>query len=142
MRGNLVGVWRQPAVQEQNKTKRKEKDIRAEVLRGYEVARSVVDARPGEAPRPLGAGARRRRGHARREQLPPGDRAQPEVLPEPRPALDEFRRAARLYAAKVPTLSEDDETARAFELWFYAGLGACDLPQIDEKTQPDPRQPP
>ena len=43
MRGNLLGVWRQPAEQEKNKTKRREKDIRAEVLRGYEVARSVVD---------------------------------------------------------------------------------------------------
>ena len=43
MRGNLMGVWRQPAEQEKSKTKRREKDIRAEVLRGYEVARSVID---------------------------------------------------------------------------------------------------
>src|SRR5205807_1089726 len=43
MRGNLIGVWRQPAEQEKNKTKRREKDIRAEVLRGYEVARAVID---------------------------------------------------------------------------------------------------
>ena len=43
MRGNLLGVWRQPAEQEKNKTKRREKDIRAEVFRGYEVAQSVID---------------------------------------------------------------------------------------------------
>jgi hypothetical protein len=43
MRTNLAGVWRQPDVQEQNKTRRRERDIRAEVLRGYEVARGVID---------------------------------------------------------------------------------------------------
>ena len=52
----------QPAVQEQAKTNRKEKDIQAEVLRGYEVARSVIDQGPGTPPRPLGAGPGRR-GH-------------------------------------------------------------------------------
>src|SRR5262249_24249506 len=44
MRGNLASLWRAPAVQEQNKTKRKEKDIKAEVLRGYQVAQAVIDS--------------------------------------------------------------------------------------------------
>jgi len=55
-------------------------------------------------------------------------------------ALAEFARAAQLYAAKVPTLSEDEETTTAFESWFHAGLGACELGAIDDKNQPDPRQ--
>ena len=46
MRANLAGLWRSPAEQERNKTKRKKKDIEAEVLRGYEVARQTIDGRP------------------------------------------------------------------------------------------------
>ena len=43
MRGNLATVWRLPATQEQQKTKRKQKDIEQEVLRGYQVAIEVVE---------------------------------------------------------------------------------------------------
>src|SRR5882724_2645417 len=85
MRGNLSGAWRQPAVQDQNKTKRKEKNIRAEVLRGYELARAVIErGLPPEMPGALGARAGPGRGDARREQLPAGDRPEPAVLEEPR----------------------------------------------------------
>ena len=56
MRGNLIGVWRRPDEQEKQKTKRREKDIRGEVLRGYEVARSVVDQGLKTISRSLGPG--------------------------------------------------------------------------------------
>ncbi len=72
MRGNLAGVWRQPAVQEQAKTKRREKDIKAEIVRGYEVARSVIDQALAEASRCLVAGTGPRRDSHGREQLSPG----------------------------------------------------------------------
>src|SRR4029453_17289655 len=39
MRSNLAGLWKSPAEQQQKKTNRKKKDIEAEVLRGYSVAR-------------------------------------------------------------------------------------------------------
>jgi hypothetical protein len=42
MRTNLTGLWKEPANQEQKKTKRKKKDIEAEVLRGYAVAHATV----------------------------------------------------------------------------------------------------
>ncbi|MEL7338829.1 MAG: hypothetical protein AAFN70_21785, partial [Planctomycetota bacterium] len=43
MRGNLGGVWRDPNVQRNSKTKRKKPDIQAEVVRGYAVAKRVLD---------------------------------------------------------------------------------------------------
>src|SRR5262249_56573649 len=46
MRGNLGTVWRLPATQEQQKTKRKQQDIEQEVLRGYQVALAGVRAAP------------------------------------------------------------------------------------------------
>src|SRR5262249_42703423 len=56
-------------------------------------------------------------------------------------ALTEFERAARLYAAGVKDLSEDEETTKVYEQWYYASLGACDLGQITEDRIPDLRQP-
>ena len=43
MRANLLEVWRDPNVQRDQGTKRRQKDIQAEVVRGYEVASAVVD---------------------------------------------------------------------------------------------------
>ena len=42
MRGNLAGVWRLPDVQKKNNTNRKQRDIQAEVRRGYELSLTVV----------------------------------------------------------------------------------------------------
>ena len=43
MRGNLASTWRIPAVQNNAGTKRKQKDIEAEVQRGYELAVAMLD---------------------------------------------------------------------------------------------------
>ena len=106
MRGNLIGVWRRPDEQEKQKTKRREKDIRGEVLRGYEVAR--VGRRPGaqEVPRSLGARAGQGVDPPRREQLPPGSwRRSSEFAPRRQQAFAEFQKAAKLYTAAVPSLA-------------------------------------
>jgi hypothetical protein len=140
MRTNLAGLWKAPAVQEQNKTKRKEKDIRAEVLRGYEVARSVVDRglekHPDAWSLAVARAALMHDENAYRQEIDPN----PGFSARRNAALAEFARAVKLYAAKVPSLSEDEETTAAFETWFHAGLGACELGAIDDKNQPDPRQ--
>ncbi|MEA2631947.1 MAG: hypothetical protein QOE66_2166, partial [Chloroflexota bacterium] len=141
MRGNLAGVWRRPDVQEQNKTKRREKDIRVEVLRGYEVARAVIDRGLEEHPDDwslvLARAAFLHDENDYRQEIDPNL----EFTRRRAAAFAEFQRAAQLYAARVPGLSEEDESARVYELWFYASLGACDLGQIDEKRLPDLRQP-
>ncbi|WP_435015405.1 hypothetical protein TA3x_002943 [Tundrisphaera sp. TA3] len=141
MRTNLGGMWRAPAVQEQNKTKRKEKDIRAEVLRGYEVARSIVDRglqdHPGDWSLTLARAALAHDENAYRQEIDPSSA----FAGRRNAALDGFREAARLYAARVGSMSEDEESSAAFDMWFLAGLGACDLGAINEKTLADPRQP-
>ena len=101
MRGNLLGVWRQPAEQEKNKTKRREKDIRAEVLRGYEVARAVIDR--GLAKHPdhwalvLARAALMHDENNYRQEI----ERSAEFAPRRQKAFAEFRRAAQLYAASV-----------------------------------------
>ncbi len=142
MRENLAGLWRQPDVQQQNQTNRKEKDIQAEVLRGYELAGAVIEQALERHPDHWAlVQARAAIGHDennyRRELDPSSDFA-----PRRREALDEFRRAAALYAAAVPDLADEDETTQAFEQWFYASLGACDLGMIDEEKIPVAGEPP
>src|SRR5207244_13345095 len=44
MRANLAGIWRSAGEQEKKKTKRKQKDIEAEVRRGYDVALDTVES--------------------------------------------------------------------------------------------------
>ena len=122
MRGNLLGVWRQPAEQEKSKTKRREKDIRAEVLRGYEVARAVIDRglarHPDEWSLVL---ARATLMHDENNYLQEIERS-PEFAPRRQKAFAEFRRAASLYVAKAPSLEQNDETTQAFDYWYCAGL--------------------
>ncbi len=140
MRGNLIGVWRRPDEQEKQKTKRREKDIRAEVLRGYEVARAVVDQglkqHPDHWALVLARATILHDENNYRQQL----EKSPEYAPRRQEAFGEFRRAAKLYSAAAPSLPEDEQNTQVYEFWFGASLGACDLQHITEETLSDDRQ--
>ncbi|MDY3557630.1 hypothetical protein R5W23_000158 [Gemmata sp. JC673] len=142
MRTNLAGLWKSPANQEQNKTKRKKKDIEAEVLRGYEVAQAVVadglKKFPGHwvllAAR---AGLMHDEINFRQELNKSSDFSAKRTA-----ALKTYRQAAEEYAKAVRTMPEDEHTTSVHEQWFAAGLGAVDLGMISEEKQPDWTQPP
>lgn len=141
MRENLQSAWRLPAQQEQAKTQRKQKDIEAEVVRGYGVARSVIDG--GVAKNPDNWRLALVQACLSLDELSYHNEIQPssEFSDRRRAAIDQFRHAADLYARQVATLSEAEQSAEVFEHWYYAGLGASDLNQIDHRSTPDPRQP-
>ncbi|HAY81419.1 MAG TPA: hypothetical protein DCY79_16570 [Planctomycetaceae bacterium] len=141
MRANLVSVWRAPAVQKDKKTNRKQKDIEAEVKRGYSVAQAVVTKALKQHPddwtlllakasldhdensylRELGNDSK----FSQRQQR----------------SFDDFEKAIAAYAAAVADTSEDEWTTKPFEIWYYASLGACDLNQVTDEKVPDLRQP-
>lgn len=141
MRTNLSGVWRMPADQEKAKTKRKQLDIQAEVLRGYEVSFAVVEDGLAKHPDDWKLQV------ARACLLLDAALFENEVAPSSEfsekrlAALEEFHKAAESYASEVPSLKEDEQVATVYKHWFYAGLGASDLNQIDHESTPDPRQP-
>ncbi len=131
MRGNLVSVWRDPAVQKDQKTQRRQKDIQNEVLRGYQVARAVVAkglAQHGDhwALRLADAAIRHDENNYHQEVSKSS-----EFTSRRREALAAFGDAARRYAADLPDRKKDEWTSRVFETWFYAALGACDLEAVD-----------
>ncbi|QDV37512.1 hypothetical protein [Tautonia plasticadhaerens] len=142
MRDNLNGIWRLPATQEDSKTRRRERDIRAEVLRGYEVARAVVDRGLNQWPGhhaliQAGAAVEHDLNNYLQELEPT-----PSFAPKRLEALDRFREAAAAYAEVAPGLSEDEQSVDVYQQWFAAGLGACDLGNIKPEHQGDPKQPP
>ncbi|MDP1560911.1 MAG: hypothetical protein Q8M16_05905 [Pirellulaceae bacterium] len=140
MRGNLASVWRQVRVQEAYQTKRKEPAIQAEVLRGYEVAKTIV------------ASARNKHSDDWRLQLAEAtlkfdenayrQTVQPtsEFVDHRQSAFEGFQKAADLYRASVPTLKAREHSTDVFDYWFYAALGATDLGQISHENQPVPTQ--
>ncbi|MFM7592131.1 MAG: hypothetical protein ACKO85_10085, partial [Isosphaeraceae bacterium] len=141
MRLNLAGLWRKPAVQDQAKTKRKEKDIREEVLRGYATALKVVEeARvkyPAEWSLTAAQAALVHDENNFRQEIS----LSPDFMPVRRKALALFAEAAGQYTAVVGKLPADRQTNDVFDQWFYAGLGACDPGLITETTVPEAAQP-
>jgi hypothetical protein len=138
MRGNLATLWRSPKVQEDQKTKRRDAEIQAEVRRGYEVACKVAAdalvAHPARWELLLADASLRfdRNEHEHRET-----QSSASFAPTRADALKGFAAAAAAYARVVPGLAETEETLAPFELWFHASLGACDLPLVTREDRPD-----
>jgi hypothetical protein len=141
MRENLGSTWREPAVQKDKKTNRKQKDIQVEVLRGYELALKTTEGALAKHPRNwellLARAALKHDENNYRQELEKSSL----YSARRQEAFDDFRAAAQAYAANVATLADNDQTSRAYEQWFYASLGACDIGQIKEDKVPDARQP-
>ncbi len=142
MRTNLAGLWKDPAEQQQKKTNRKKKDIEAEVLRGYEVARGVIADGLKKFPDHWAllaaqAGLLHDEVNYRQELKKSSDFSRRRS-----DAFTIYRKAAEQYAKAVLSLPEDEQTTSVYENWFAASLGAVDLGMITEEKQPDWSQPP
>jgi len=133
MRTNLVGVWRRPDVQKDKKTNRGPKEIQAEVLRGYDVARSVVDAARSRHPEEWSlALARASLDHDENNFRGELEKSA-DFSARRHAAFESFQAAADLYAKQVAALPADEESADAYLTWYYAALGACDLAAVDHE---------
>ncbi|HVS19113.1 MAG TPA: hypothetical protein VMT18_10980 [Planctomycetota bacterium] len=133
MRENLATIWRDPAVQDDAKTKRRQKDIQTEVLRGYELARATVDAALRDHAESwelvLARGALEHDENNYRAELA----RDTEFAARRASAFESFAEAARLYAAALSEIEPDDESVAVYDTWFHAALGACDLREIEPK---------
>ena len=114
---------------------------RAEVLRGYEVARAVVDRGLAKHPDHWALVlARATVMHDENNYRQEIERSA-EFSPSRQQAFAEFQRAARLYVATVPGIEQSDEKTDVFDYWYSATIGASDPQHITEETLSDPRQP-
>ena len=134
MRGNLATTWRIPAVQQQAGTKRKQKDIQAEVQKGYALAQAVLgralQAHPDDWSLQVARAAMIHDLNNFQNQIQKSSG----FADTRRLALEMFGAAAAAYVEKIPDLRTNEETVQAFEFWFQAALGASDIPAIDQNT--------
>ncbi|MFO0852333.1 MAG: hypothetical protein U0871_27770 [Gemmataceae bacterium] len=141
MRTNLTGLWRDPNEQQQKKTNRKKKDLEAEVMRGYQVARkSVADGLgkfPGDWSLLLAEACLMHDEVNYKQEL----EKKSDFSTNRTAALARFAEAAAAYAKAAPKLTEDEYTTQPHELWLYASLGAVDLGMIAEDKQFASREP-
>ena len=140
MRANLASVWRQIETQQNAKTKRNPKEIIAEVMRGYEVARDVIDrglkAHPGNWSLLLNqAMLLHDLLNYEAEQQRSSSFADNQRI-----AMTSFQQAAESYAGEVGQLEQKEYQTEVFERWFYASLGASDLNLVDAKHNTDESQ--
>lgn len=141
MRANLATVWQKPDVQKKNSTRRREKDIEVEVLRGFDVARQVLDKAlakyPDDWQLDMALASVMHDEAVYRNELAQST----EFTPKRREALERFAHAASLYAKDALTRSKNDETAEVYETWYYASLGAVDLAKVKPESVADLSQP-
>lgn len=137
MRQNLAGVWRMPATQKNAKTNRKQKDVEAEVVRGYGVANTVLKsgmaAYPDHWQLQLAKAAMAFDENEYYNELQNSS----EYSARREAAISEYRKAAELYIKAAQELEEEKQNTSVFESWFYASLGASDISQIKPETQPN-----
>jgi hypothetical protein len=135
MRARLGEQWRDPKTQQQAATNRTEQEAKDEVSRGYRTALELVK-------RGINAEDGDWASYITRGQLF-FDASQYEFerqvkLTEYVSLRDEgfasFRKAAELYAAKVPELPRGQWTIDPYQAWFFVMLGASDLAQLTTNT--------
>ncbi len=134
MRTNLAGLWRKADVQANAKTKRKKKDIEAEVRKGYSMAQEVLGRALNAHPDNW------RLQTARAAMMHDLNNYQNEIQKASnfsgnrQEALDLFAEAATNYMDIAPELRREERSSDAFTSWFYAALGASDVDAIDQST--------
>lgn len=135
MRARLGEQWRDPKAQQQAATNRTEQEAKDEVSRGYRTAMELVK-------RGIRAEDADWASFITRGQLF-FDASQYEFerqvkLTEYVSLRDEgfssFRKAAELYAAKVPEMPRGQWTIAPYQAWFFVMLGASDLAQLTTNT--------
>jgi hypothetical protein len=135
-------LWKDPGEQQKKKTNRKKKDIEAEVLRGYAVARQSIDDGLKKFPDHWALlAARAGLMHDElnyRQELNKSSAFSKERAA----AFAVYQLAAADYAKAVRSMPEKEHTTSVYEEWFAASLGAVDLGMITEDKQPDWAQPP
>jgi len=135
MRSRLQEQWRDPKAQQQAGTNRTEQETKDEVSRGYrttlELAKRGIHAEDGDWAAFITRGQLffdvSQYEFDRQVKLSEYVNLRDE-------AFASFRKAAEMYAAKLPTLPRGQWTIDPYQAWFIVMLGASDLSQLTTST--------
>ncbi len=136
MRERLATQWRKPSVQQQAKTQRTDAQIDSEVLRGYELLGSLLEKGLARQPDDWRLNLAQAATWFDWAEFQYGKKVDLAIYVEKRErSFAAFDKAAKLYAAKLPTLGEKEETPVIFQQWLNANLGASDLAMVTRQQE-------
>ena len=141
MRERLAQQWRQPRIQQEAKTQRNDKQIEAEVLRGYELVLDLIDDTLLRSPMNWRLKLAQAATYFDLAEFQYGKKVDLAIYVEKREeAFKGFARAAELYAAALPQMEEKAETPLVYQQLFNANLGASDLAYVTRQQEPETNQ--
>jgi len=141
MRERLAQQWRSPRLQQQMKTERSDKQIDAEVLRGYDTLQALTAAGLRRSPDDWKLNLAHAAELFDLAEFQYGQKVDLEIYVEKREeAFDLFEAAAELYAAALPDIAEKEQSPVVYQQWFNANLGASDLAYVTRQQEPETEQ--
>ena len=136
MRQNLALLWPNPKLQEQAKTNRKDKELIAQIFKGYAAAKNLcldaLDQHPDDWALKLQLASIK----YEESNYKAGLVSHPEHSTTKGFALEDLATATSDYISSLPLEDEDKESTEAFTTWFYAALGSPDLAALKAEHQP------
>jgi hypothetical protein len=141
MRERLATQWRQARVQQQEKTRRTDKQIEAEVLRGYDLVLDLIAGGLQRNPNHWSLTLARAATYFDLAEFQYGKKVDLAIYVEKREeAFQGFENAARLYADTLPHARDNEESTDVYQQWFNANLGASDLAYVTRQQEPETNQ--
>jgi len=138
MRQKLAGQWRQPELQAQMATQRTDKDLVAEVTRGYRMLIGLVDRVAAKNPQNSDLLQVLATVYFDQAEFLYGQKVELKTYIALRDsAFKNYRKAAELYAAELPTLPLEKQSGRLYQQWFQSALGASDLAYLTRQDRPE-----
>ena len=137
MRTNLVKTWPNPKLQQQAKTKRKDKELHAQIAYGYQSAinfcREILQSQDHWSIKTQLAALQFEQSNYKSSQKPQNDHSSNKSA-----ALLELQNATQDYIKTLPLEKTQDESIDAFTNWFYGALGSPELSALKADHQPSP----
>lgn len=140
MRENLARLWPDPKLQEEAKTNRKDKELEAQVFKGYSAAKNLcldaLDQHSDSWALQIQLASLKYEESNYKASLA----SHPEHSVTKNSALEDLADAAAQYAETLPLEDEKDESTEAYTTWFYAALGSPNLAALKAEHQPVPTE--
>jgi len=138
MRHKLAGQWRRPEVQTQMGTQRTDKDMVAEVTRGYELLVNLIGGSLERHPNNVQLLLSLATAYFDQAEFLYGQKVDLKTYIALRDrAFKNYREAAAVYAAQLPALPLEKQSSDLYRQWFQSALGASDLAYLTRQDRPD-----
>lgn len=140
MRQNLARLWPNPKLQEQAKTNRKDKELEAQIFKGYLSAKNLCLDALDQHPENWELQIQLASLKFEESNYKAGITSHPEHSTTKGFSLEDLASAAEKYISTLPLEDEKEESTEAFTTWFYAALGSPNLAALKAEHQPIPAE--